>query len=96
MDMNRVESRELAEGSGFRVQETRSRAKRPIGPAIAKHAAETPQRCRAMYLKAAEGTASPRAAIKVFCLECVGWQREDVAHCTAQACPLYAYRPFQR
>jgi hypothetical protein len=92
----RAESRELAEGSSLRAQQTRSRAGTTLDPAIAKRAAEMPRKYRPAYLKAAGGTASPRTAIKAFCLECVGWQREEVARCTAPACPLYAYRPFQR
>jgi hypothetical protein len=41
------------------------------------------------------GTAPPRGAIKAFCLTCVGYVRKDVTNCTARACPLYAYRPYQ-
>jgi hypothetical protein len=54
-----------------------------------------PKSCRAGYLRAAEGTASPREAIKAFCLECVGYKRVEVRRCTATACPLWAYRPWQ-
>ena len=43
------------------------------------------------------GTASPRNAIKAFCMQCVGYQ--DVVNCiggcTASGCALWAYRPFQ-
>jgi len=45
--------------------------------------------------RAREGTASPRQAIKAFCLECVGHVRKDITNCTAQQCPLYKYRPYQ-
>jgi len=41
------------------------------------------------------GKASPRSAIKAFCLECVGFDRSAVAECTAYACPLWRYRPYQ-
>jgi hypothetical protein len=41
------------------------------------------------------GTASPRRAIKAKCLECVGFVRKDITHCTSLQCPLYAYRPYQ-
>jgi len=46
--------------------------------------------------RAYAGSASPRQAIKAFCLQCVGYQRQDVAGCTAVACPLHKYRPYQR
>jgi hypothetical protein len=39
--------------------------------------------------------ASPRQAIKAFCAECVGYDRDAVAGCTACACPLWRYRPYQ-
>lgn len=56
---------------------------------------EVPPLYRAGFLRAVAGKASPRGAIKAFCLECVGWSRADVRACTAPACPLYPYRPFQ-
>lgn len=40
--------------------------------------------------------ASPRAAIKAFCAECQGYDRDAVAGCTAYACPLWRYRPHQK
>lgn len=46
--------------------------------------------------RAREGTASPRQAIKAFCLTCVGFVRADITGCTATHCPLYAYRPYQK
>lgn len=91
-----VKPHELAERSGSCAQETRRELKATQDPSVAKRAAQTPPKCRAAYLRAVQGKASPRAATKAFCLECVGWQREEVAHCTAPACPLYAYRSFRR
>lgn len=63
--------------------------------AIRKRAADVPAKYRPGYLCAAQGKASPRRAIKSFCLECVMWLPEEVTLCTAPACPLFAYRPFQ-
>lgn len=40
--------------------------------------------------------ASPRAAIKAFCMECQGYDRDAISGCTACACPVYEYRPFQK
>ena len=45
--------------------------------------------------RAYEAKASPRAAIKAFCLQCVGYVRKDITECSALACPLWAYRPYQ-
>lgn len=45
--------------------------------------------------RAYRGSASPRVAIKAFCLQCAGYLRDDVANCMADGCPLHAYRPYQ-
>lgn len=63
--------------------------------AVERRLSQMPKIYRRTYLLAVGGR-SPKAAIKASCLECIGWQREEVARCTASACPLYAYRPFQR
>jgi hypothetical protein len=38
---------------------------------------------------------SMRAAVDSFCVECVGYQREEIKVCTDQGCPLWAYRPYR-
>ena len=50
---------------------------------------------RTIMEKAYASTASPRSAIKAQCLQCVGYIRDDVTHCTGFACPLWAYSPYQ-
>jgi hypothetical protein len=64
--------------------------------AIQKRADAMPPSTQRNYLRATRGEASPRSAIKAFCLECVGWERDAVAECTGFACPLWAYRPSRR
>ncbi|MBM4078134.1 MAG: hypothetical protein FJ278_00420 [Planctomycetes bacterium] len=61
---------------------------------VEQRARDCPTRHRLAYLRAACGLASPRQAIRAQCSECLGWERREVALCTALACPLYAYRPF--
>jgi len=63
--------------------------------AIARRLESMPETCRRTYLRAMQGR-SMAAAVKAFCMECVSWDRSEVAHCTAPACPLYPYRPFGR
>jgi hypothetical protein len=63
--------------------------------AIARRLESMPETCRRTYLRAMQGC-SMAAAVKAFCMECVGWNRDEVARCTAPACPLYPYRPFGR
>lgn len=62
--------------------------------AVQKRHNEMPPSCRSAYLKAMRGK-SPAAAIKAQCLECVGWDRNEVRLCTCPACSLYPYRPFK-
>ena len=49
-----------------------------------------PNKYRGLGKKAAAG--SRQAAIRLFCLSCVGWDLAEVRLCTATKCPLYAYR----
>ena len=44
-----------------------------------------------MYLRAMSGK-SRKAAVRVNCLMCCGWQVNEVRLCTAKNCPLYPYR----
>jgi len=46
------------------------------------------------YEKAMSGR-SRSLAMKVFCLECVSFVRQEVRLCTSPTCPLYPYRPYQ-
>ena len=63
---------------------------------ILKRLDAIPQKYRNIYIKAFSGKASPRQAIKAFCLECVYWQKEEIRKCTCPACPLYRLRPYQQ
>jgi hypothetical protein len=63
--------------------------------AVQDRASQIPRLYRARYLRVAAGNGSPREAIAAQCLECVCWLREEVRLCTATACPLYRYRPWQ-
>jgi hypothetical protein len=47
-------------------------------------------------LRAKAIAGSRAAAIKLFCLECVGCERAAVRDCTDQACALWPWRPYQR
>ena len=47
-----------------------------------------------VWIRAYSG-GSRSAAIKAFCQECVGFTRVDITNCTALACPLHPYRPYQ-
>ena len=62
---------------------------------IAKRRADMPKKYRGLYDRVVNGKASPRQAIKSFCLECVGWLKGEVRLCNGVACPLYNFRPYQ-
>lgn len=65
-----------------------------LHPKVKKRAADMPAKYRSQYMRAMSGK-SLRAGVNSFCLECVMWQKEEVRHCTAPACPLYPYRPYR-
>jgi len=52
---------------------------------------DIPKKYRKLYQKAVSGR-SRKAAIRSFCLECVGYIEKEVPICTDGACPLYKYR----
>ncbi len=39
---------------------------------------------------------SPAAGIKAQCLDCVGCDVVAIRECTADACSIFAYRPYQK
>ena len=63
---------------------------------VEKRAADAPISARQGYVRAALGETSPPHAIKAFCMECMAWDRTEVAQCTARARPLYEYGPFAK
>ena len=54
-----------------------------------------PESFRRVLTQAYSGKCSPRAAIKAMCAECNGFDRQAITDCTAYACPLWMFRPFQ-
>ena len=88
------EARELAKSPEELLQD----AGLDLGPrqraSVLKRLLEMPESSRRTFLLALWGT-SRQSAIKAFCMECVGWEREEVRNCTATACPLWAHRPWK-
>lgn len=62
---------------------------------IEQRRAQIPKLYRGIYDKAVGGR-SRKAAMHVFCLECCGYQIQEVYLCTDLACTLYPYRPKSR
>ncbi|HEG43599.1 MAG TPA: hypothetical protein ENH94_06075 [Phycisphaerales bacterium] len=63
---------------------------------VDKRRAEMPSRYRKLYDRVMSGVASPREAIRMQCLECWGYVKAETATCDNYACPLFAYRPYQK
>lgn len=56
---------------------------------------EVPVKYRKLYDKAMAGH-NRTAALKLNCLQCVGWLKEEVRNCTSRNdCFLWLYRPFR-
>ena len=56
---------------------------------------EVPVSYRGTFERAYAGK-SRNAAIRAFCLRCVGYLRNEVRDCTCYGCPLHPYRPYQQ
>lgn len=39
---------------------------------------------------------SMKAAVKLKCLDCTNWQKQEVADCTIVDCSLHSFRPYKR
>ena len=89
---------QAARSSAKSVDELLSEGRLDVGATqeakIRRRLHEMPESCRRTYLRAMKGR-SATAGIKAFCMECVCWDRGEVARCTSPACPLYPYRPFK-
>lgn len=52
-------------------------------------------RHQVMFTKTFLGTASPRMAIKAYCLDCCGNDVESATNCTVTVCPLWRYNGYR-
>lgn len=56
---------------------------------------DVPEKYQKLYNKAMSGR-SQAAAIKMFCVTCMGFDPTEVPLCTDTSCPLYPYRKTGR
>lgn len=54
---------------------------------------ETPPRFIPLVVLSEQG--SMRAALKLKCLDCMGFQTVEIKRCPVSGCSLYPYRPYQ-
>lgn len=50
-----------------------------------------PKRYQKLYDRAMKGK-SRKAAMKSFCIECMGYDHEEVLNCVDEGCPMFPYR----
>ena len=62
---------------------------------IVERQKQMPRIHRANYDKAMKGK-SRKSAMHAFCVECCGYQINEVYLCVDLGCPLYPYRPHSR
>lgn len=86
----------------MKPNETGSPVELPLAPLSEKIAlkrarrlATMPRAYRRLFERCWSGKASPRASVKAFCLDRVGFERPAIIECTAIACPLWRLRPYQ-
>lgn len=56
---------------------------------------EAPALYRDMQAKALAGKGGRANAVKVNCLQCCGWKRDEVTDCQVKDCPMWHFRPYQ-
>lgn len=59
------------------------------------YTATAPLKHRSALAKSFTGGLSPRGAIRVKCLTCANFQRDEVAGCRVVTCPLWPIRPYR-
>lgn len=68
-------------------------------PKYESYLRNVPERYRYKYICAfiskAPYRVTLRERLKLKCLECSAWQKEEVRHCTVRACPSWPDRPYQ-
>lgn len=56
---------------------------------------QVPKKYQALYSRTQAKKAGPLQAIRMQCLECIGYVKDEIPLCTDTGCPLYQYRPYQ-
>ncbi len=58
---------------------------------------QIPKSYQRLYLEVhCSGKVSWTNSIKLTCLDCCCWQREEITHCTVRQCGLWAIRPYRK
>lgn len=84
------------EGQESRMKTTQAQIEQKMAEKRAGRLSTCPESVKALFSRIFGGVGTRNQAIKAMCLECVGFDRLAVTDCTAYACPLWRYRPFQK
>lgn len=63
---------------------------------IARRRSFVPSKYRKMFDRCIAGTASPREAIRLQCLQCWAYVRTEAETCDNVSCPLFQYNPLRK
>lgn len=55
-----------------------------------------PKAYKRLWFRAHTGDLTRAAAVKAKCIDCSGYQKEEVTNCQVSTCPLHKYRPYQK
>lgn len=64
-------------------------------PAQSERLSHIPAAYAGLFERIYRGSKSKAERIKAKCLDCCGYQRLEVANCTATVCPLWPIRPYR-
>ena len=87
------QQRQAQEARAFAI-EARKPCNRPdCDQLLATLQEQVPPMYRGLVDQLANG--SKAAAIKLHCLQCVGYERAEVTRCSSRHCPIWPIRPYQ-
>ncbi len=65
-------------------------------PKVKNDFKNVPRAYQRLYLEVhCSGEVSWTRSIKMKCLDCCSWQKEEITHCTVRQCSLWEIRPYQ-
>lgn len=55
-----------------------------------------PDKHKIATLRALTGQTMKAASVKMKCMQCAGYSRDEVTNCTVTTCALHMHRPYQK
>ena len=54
---------------------------------------DVPRKHIVAYRAVVEKKAPMGECVRIFCIQCCGWDEEEASRCTATTCPLHRFKP---